>query len=111
MGLVRAGQPVRLKIRALPFRTFATHVQRVSVRGGRERALAAAATTHAAAPPSPPPAVDGVGTFTVICTVNDDARVLKTGMTGYARILLGPRPLGEHLVNRALRLVRTEFWW
>ncbi len=84
------------------------------MRGGRERTVAALATrvnSASATTPMTPTGVDGMGTFTVICTLDDDARELKTGMTGYARILLGPRPLGELLVNRALRLLRTEFWW
>jgi hypothetical protein len=32
-------------------------------------------------------------------------------MTGYARIDTGRHPIGAILVDRALRLVRPEFWW
>lgn len=32
-------------------------------------------------------------------------------MTGQARISTGRRPLGEILLDRTLRLLRTEFWW
>jgi hypothetical protein len=32
-------------------------------------------------------------------------------MTGYARVFTGRRSLGSVLLDRALRWVRTEFWW
>jgi hypothetical protein len=36
---------------------------------------------------------------------------LRTGMTGFARIVCGRRPCGEILAFRTLRILRTEFWW
>jgi hypothetical protein len=32
-------------------------------------------------------------------------------MTGYGRVYTGRRPLGEILLDRAMRFLRTEFWW
>jgi hypothetical protein len=32
-------------------------------------------------------------------------------MTGYARVCYGRRTLAAILGDRALRLLRTEFWW
>jgi hypothetical protein len=32
-------------------------------------------------------------------------------MTGQARVYTGARPVGAILLDRALRLLRTEFWW
>jgi hypothetical protein len=32
-------------------------------------------------------------------------------MTGQARVSTGRRPAGVLLLDRALRYVRTEFWW
>lgn len=37
--------------------------------------------------------------------------VLRTAMSGYARVYTGRRSLGGILLDRAMRLFRTEFWW
>jgi hypothetical protein len=37
--------------------------------------------------------------------------VLRPGMTGFARISCGERAMGRVLADKALRYVRTEFWW
>jgi hypothetical protein len=47
----------------------------------------------------------------VHCRIRDPEGLLRSGMTGYARIYCEPRSLGEILLDRAMRLVRTEFWW
>ena len=36
---------------------------------------------------------------------------LKPGMTGYARVDTGRRPVGAILADRLMRYLRTEFWW
>jgi hypothetical protein len=36
---------------------------------------------------------------------------LRPGMTGHARIFTGRRPIGQIVANRALRFLRTEFWF
>jgi putative peptide zinc metalloprotease protein len=87
---VRPGQAVELKARALPFETFPASVDRV-------------------APAAGPGAVQS--TVTVTCRLGEHPADLRPGMTGYARIYTGRRSLGEILLDRALRYVRTEFWW
>lgn len=107
---VTPGQEVVLKVRALPFRTFRTRVERiaqVSIRA-QDRGESGPPKPHADAQANPS---DMSGAFLVYCVMDDPDRLLKTGMTGYARVLLGPTPAGEFLAQRFLRLVRTEFWW
>jgi hypothetical protein len=36
---------------------------------------------------------------------------LRPGMSGYARVYGESRSVGGFLLSRAVRLVRTEFWW
>jgi multidrug efflux pump subunit AcrA (membrane-fusion protein) len=87
---VRPGQPVALKARALPFETFPTQVDRVAPAAGKG---------------------DVQGTVIVYCRLTTPGMELRTGMTGYARIATGRRSVGAILLDRALRYVRTEFWW
>jgi multidrug efflux pump subunit AcrA (membrane-fusion protein) len=87
---VRPGQAVELKARALPFETFPASVGRV-------------------APAAEPGQAQS--TVTVACLLGEHPADLRPGMTGHARIYTGRRSLGEVLLDRALRYVRTEFWW
>jgi multidrug efflux pump subunit AcrA (membrane-fusion protein) len=87
---VRAEQRVRLKARALPFETFATQVDRI-------------------APAAGPGEVQS--SVTVYCRLEHAPAHLRPEMTGYARIATGRRPIGAILQERALRFIRTEFWW
>ncbi|HYT92415.1 MAG TPA: HlyD family efflux transporter periplasmic adaptor subunit, partial [Gemmataceae bacterium] len=99
---VRPGQSVSLKARALPFETLSAQVDRVG-----------AGAAPPEAPPLAQPTVRGevAGTVTVYCRLRDPVPELRPGMTGYARIDCGPRPLGVLLGERVLRFLRTEFWW
>ena len=87
---VKPGQNIRLKARALPFDVFEAKVERIS-----------------------PRAVSGTlqNTVTVYCKLTNSDKHLRSGMTGYARIDCGRGPAGEILAKRALRMLRTEFWW
>lgn len=87
---VRAGQTVQLKARALPFEGFAARVERIApaVRTGEIKSG-----------------------LTVSCRLEAASEQLRPGMTGYARIETGRRPIGAILVDRAMRLLRPEFWW
>ena len=87
---VRVGQVVQLKTRALPFQTLTARVERV-------------------APVVGPGEVQG--TVTVYCTLESPGAELRPGMTGHARIGTGRRVVGAILLDRALRFLRTEFWW
>lgn len=87
---VEPGQRVLLKARALPFETFPAKVVRVapgSLPGESQNAVA------------------------VYCRVDGAPAGLRPGMSGYGRIYTCPCSLGEFLARRALRFLRTEFWW
>jgi len=87
---VQPGQAVELKVRALPFEKFSSQVDRVAPTAGRG---------------------DVQNTVTVYCRLEGARAELRPGMSGHARIFCGQRPIGEILLDRALRFLRTEFWW
>jgi multidrug efflux pump subunit AcrA (membrane-fusion protein) len=90
VAAVRVGQEVALKARALPFATFATRVDRVAPAAGQG---------------------DVQSRVTVYCRLDRPPAGLQPGMTGYARVYTGRRPVGAILRDWALRYLRTEFWW
>jgi hypothetical protein len=51
---------------------------------------------------------EGQGSVTVYCRLDAPAGLLPD-MTGHARVYTGRRPVGAILLDRVLRLVRTEF--
>jgi multidrug efflux pump subunit AcrA (membrane-fusion protein) len=87
---VRPGQAVELKARALPFETFRTEVDRIAPAAGKG---------------------DAQSNVTVYCRLENQGAGLRPGMSGHARIATGSRSPGLILVDRALRYLRTEFWW
>jgi multidrug resistance efflux pump len=87
---VRPGQAVALRARGLPWETLPARVERVAPAAGRG---------------------DAQSTVAVYCRLNDCPPGLRPGMTGYGRVLTGPRPVGGILLDRALRWLRTEWWW
>lgn len=89
---VQPGQSVRLKARALPFRTFEAVVERI-----------------APAAVKPQGAVQNV--VMVHCSLIDGGDELKSGMTGFGRVSRGWNTIGLVLLSKSLRYVRTEFWW
>lgn len=87
---VEPGQVVELKARALPYQTFLAQVDRIAPTAGRGEVQSS---------------------VMVYCRLGEASTALRPGMTGYARVSTGRRSLGEFLGNRALRYLRTEFWW
>ena len=87
---VQPGQSIRLKARALPYESFAADVE-------RKAPVAAKGETQ--------------GTVTVYGRLRTPPDELQPGMTGHARICTGRRPVGIIACDRALRYLRTEFWW
>lgn len=89
---VAAQQSVSLKSRALPFDNFQATVERIapnaSLDVGKKQNM-----------------------VRVYCSVDNNDGRLKSGMTGFARISRGERSLGQILLNRGLKMIRTEFWW
>jgi HlyD family secretion protein len=87
---VQIGQPIDLKVRALPYRTLRAPVGQV-------------APVLDAGEANP--------TARIYCWLNNPGRELRPGMSGYARVHLGTRSLGSVLLDRMSRFVRREFWW
>lgn len=87
---VRPGQPITLKARALPFQILHAQVERIA----------------------PIVVVDKTeSSGTVSCRISNETRLLKPGMSGYARIGVGSRSLGSIWLDRMMGFLRTEFWW
>jgi putative peptide zinc metalloprotease protein len=91
IGEVQLGQPVALRLRAYPSRTF---------RGAVTRIAGAAADSGWLAE----------RTVRVEVDLPNDARLLRPRMTGYARIHLGDRRAVDVLTRRVRRYIRVEFW-
>jgi multidrug efflux pump subunit AcrA (membrane-fusion protein) len=89
---VRPGQRVELKVRALPFRTFSTRVGLIAPNAVQEESQVQS-------------------TVIIYCRLDDPVSALRPGMTGYARIACGRRPIGEIAAERLQGFLRTEFWW
>jgi multidrug efflux pump subunit AcrA (membrane-fusion protein) len=89
---VKPGQTVRLKARAIPFESFEATVESVSATASRT-------------------GNPGLPTVIVHCQVTDPDGRLKSGMTGFGRIMRGWNTMGLLLVTRGLKYLRTEFWW
>lgn len=87
---VQVGQAVALKARALPFETFRTSVDRIAPAAGKGEVQSS---------------------VTIYCRLENHRANLRPGMSGHARIATGSRSTGMILVDRALRYLRTEFWW
>jgi putative peptide zinc metalloprotease protein len=87
---IEVGQQVALKARALPFTTLAATVDRIAPSTGTGGSQS---------------------TVTVHARLTHSQPALRPGATGYARIYIGPRPIGEIAVRRVLAFLRTEFWW
>lgn len=90
---IQAGQKVILKARALPFDTIE-------------------ATVECVAPATTKKELTQNSVLVVHCSLNDaQQKQLKSGMTGFGRVVRGTQTLGVGAVSTMLRYVRTEFWW
>jgi putative peptide zinc metalloprotease protein len=87
---VQPDQEVSLKFRTLPFEMISATVDRIAPTAAR---------------------TDGQGSVTVYCLLAAPPSQVRLGMSGYARVSTSRRPMGEIFLGRALRFVRTEFWW
>ena len=89
------GQTVYLKARAVPFETFTATVDRI-------------------APSTNPPAAPNEKSqpkLVVYCHLKDASGQFRTGMSGIGKIDQGWRTLGSITMIKAMRYLRTEFWW
>lgn len=89
---VGSGQSVFLKARALPFDTFEGTVEHIAtaatLQQGKQRNV-----------------------LVVHCELSHQDGRLRSGMTGFGRIFRGHRTLGAVMLSKAMRYLRTEFWW
>lgn len=90
--VVKSGLAVRLKARAIPFETFY-------------------ATVESIAPSAVMDAGAATNVVVVHCQIDNPDGRLKSGMTGFGRIERGRNPMGLTLASKAMRYIRTEFWW
>ena len=108
---VRPGQEIHLRARSLPFQTLSGRVERIAPR-----------TPEAPDPNAAVPGREGQGasaaelgqkpeSVIIYCRLDGSPWGLQPGMTGYARIHCGRRPIGEILAFHVRRFLRTEFWW
>lgn len=86
---VRLSAPVTLKVRSLPFETF----------HGRVVHVAADAET-----------VGDNRQFMVLTDIDNPGLRLRPGMTGFAKISCGKRPLVSLVLRRLIHFIRVEFW-
>jgi len=90
-ALLKPGQPVTLKARAIPFETFEATVEGIS--------------------PVALKALTGQNSVTVHCQIRNPDGRLKSGMTGFGRVTRGWNTIGVMLITKGIRYLRTEFWW
>lgn len=90
---IAPGRRIGIKLRALPYDSFPAKVLRI-------------APTATA-----PETGESQSRVPVFCRIDDPQGLLRSHMTGYARIYCDERPVGEIALDRAIRFVRTEFWW
>ena len=89
IGYVRRGQKVQFRVSAYPDRNFDGTVQEVATR------------------PTP---YNGKTAYEVRLRVRNPQGDLKPGITGYAKLISGDRPVREVLLRKLHRYVRTEVW-
>jgi putative peptide zinc metalloprotease protein len=103
---VHGGQPVALRVRALPGSVFRGAVTAIAT-AADGTPIAGAQTPVATAPGGS--ALPGRA-FIVTTRIDNPDLLLKPGMTGWAKIYCGPRRIGEVLTRRVARSIRVEVW-
>lgn len=86
---VQPQAPVTLKVRALPFSQFRGRVAQIA-------SDADTAGTHRC--------------FLITTEIDNPEAILKPGMSGYAKIACGRRPILALLARRIIQFFRVEFW-
>jgi multidrug resistance efflux pump len=93
LGDVEVGRPVALRVAAFPARVYPGRVSEIAPR----------------AVPGGTPAFP-TNIVEVRLWVENRSGELRPGMSGWAKIDCGPRPLGAILLRRVARYLRTEVW-
>jgi putative peptide zinc metalloprotease protein len=87
---VRVGLPVRLKVRALPDQTFLGTVSKLGSESERDELQQPV--------------------WRVELTIENQAGLLRPGMTAFARVDYGRQPLGQVLAHKLRQGLRPELW-
>jgi multidrug resistance efflux pump len=90
IGDVRPGQPVRLKVRAYPDRVFHGSVTKIGGEG------------------EPDPNNQVV--YRVELVIENSDGLLRPGMTAFARVDFGRRPIAAILLHKLKQILRPELW-
>jgi multidrug resistance efflux pump len=117
---VRVGQEIRLKARSAPYETFTAQVDRIAPAAAKGEAqctvtvycrLAPSGGGEGKALASLTPPEGGSPTVNLAPEEGGEREGLRPGMTGHARIATGRRAPGLIVLDRAIRYLRTEFWF
>jgi multidrug resistance efflux pump len=92
IGEVKVGQPVVLRTRAFPGRTFSGTVSAIAPVGIKEDEAWRGKV------------------FRVTTAIDNPDLLLRPGMTGNAKVICGSRPLFEVVTRRLARYLRVEVW-
>ena len=103
---VKVGQTVAVKLRAHPGQIFYGKVTAIAMTAFGAGSIAK--TTSEASPPSS----SGQAAKPILITteIDNEARLLKPGMTGMAKIYCGERRMIDLVTRRLSRTFRVEFW-
>jgi len=89
IGDVNIGATVRLKVRSYPYDEFEGHVSKLAIAASE---------------------IGGKSKYDVITAIPNPGGRLLSGMTGYAKISCGDRPLISLVLRRVVYFFRVEFW-
>jgi putative peptide zinc metalloprotease protein len=89
LDVLREGFPVKLKVRSYPFLSFWGKVTRISQMAETE---------------------GHKKIFPVTCQIDNKDYLLKSGMSGHAKVYCGKRRLFDVLFRRIIRYLRVEVW-
>lgn len=103
LQFVQPGAAVKLKLRAIPFRTFTGHVRQVLPAAAAERPIDERARPERYGQ-------DLTNYFAVIVEVPNPNGRLREGMTGYAKVYANARPLAWQAGRTLWRSVRSQAW-
>jgi multidrug efflux pump subunit AcrA (membrane-fusion protein) len=100
---IQPGQRVELKARALPFETLTGRVTGVAQSAVPQERSQSAVVVYSR--------IESPHEATRTLRASGSLTSLRSELTGHARIYTARKPIGEILLDRTFRLLRTEFWW
>ena len=89
LDVLKEEQNVKLKVKSYPFSSFWGKVFKISQQAKKDRAK---------------------NIFRVTCKIENEDRLLKPGMSGYAKIYCGKRSIFNLLTRRIVSYLRVEVW-